>query len=484
MRRLRLGFLLTGLNLGLLICAMAVFGYLAIHALQQPTDTAAQTELVRNLLLAALGLGVVAIVVNGVLGLRLSQSLQILTQAATRLGAGELEQPVAAAPGVETGELSAALEETRRQLRQRTTGLLRGQAESNEIVNGIAEGVFIVDRERRLQFLNPQAATMLGVQANVVGLFCGDVLNPQGVNGLRPCEEDCPIIHARFRAGARATEHLLLANGQRRSVVITSTTPLADSLTGTSDQRQIQMLRDETEEEASRRMRDAVLANISHEFKTPLSAQLASIEMLLDQLPELEPAQIAELVVSLQRGTLRLTQLIDNLLESVRIEAGRLTVRNKPVEIEDIIEQALEFTRPLFNQRSQDVVVDLPYPLPTLHGDAPRLVQVFVNLLANANKFAPPNSTIRVGGTVTATDVTITVEDQGPGLPESEEPLFIPFMRSAVEEPEAQGIGLGLWIVKSIVERHRGQVRATSSKTGTQIAVRLSLTGTDESSSR
>src|SRR5262245_30070360 len=98
-----------------------------------------------------------------------------------------------------------------------------------------------------------------------------------------------------------------------------------------AEEQQIQLIRDETEIEATRRLRDAVLANISHEFKTPLSAQLASIELLLDQLPELPIDQIGQLVLALQRGTLRLTQLIDNLLESVRIEAGQHSIRQYPV---------------------------------------------------------------------------------------------------------------------------------------------------------
>lgn len=470
-----------------LTSATGEVGTLVETELSADQNNLAVNQWIQNLLLATLALGLVMALASALLARRVSQPLQNLSAAADRIGRGDLDQAVTPAAGVEAGELSTALEEMRWRLRQLTNSLRREQAESNAIVNGIAEGVFIVDRERRIQFLNPQAADMLGITpADGIGQFCGDVLNPQGLGGLRPCEEECPIIHARFRAGARATEHLLLANGQRRSVIITSSAPPAEDaiIGGASGLRQIQVMRDETEEEATRRLRDAVLANISHEFKTPLSAQLASIEMLLDQLPTLAPEQISELVISLQRGTLRLTQLIDNLLESVRIEAGRLTIRHKLIEIDEIVEQALELTRPLLNQRSQEVVLDLPYPLPALMGDAPRLVQVFVNLLANANKFAPPGSTIRIGGTTTSEFVTISVEDQGPGLPLGEEALFVPFMRSTEEEPEAQGIGLGLWLVKSIIERHGGQVTASSSSAGTQIAIRLPRTGTDESINR
>src|SRR5262249_32700368 len=159
-----------------------------------------------------------------------------------------------------------------------------------------------------------------------------------------------------------------------------------------------QLMRDETEVEAARRLRDAVLANISHEFKTPLAAQLASLELLVERLPELAPDETHRLVVALQRGALRLTQLIDNLLESVRIEAGRAVLRRQEVSLDAVVEDAVEMIRPLADQRRQAIEVALPHPLPLVSGDAPRLTQVFVNLLANASKFAPDGTTIRVGG--------------------------------------------------------------------------------------
>src|SRR5258707_775244 len=198
--------------------------------------------------------------------------------------------------------------------------------------------------------------------------------------GVLPCEEQCPIVHARFRAGARATEHLLLAGGQRRTVVITSAASAAGSAGSAAggdsrpahELRQVQVLRDETELEATRRLRDAVLANVSHEFRTPLSAQLASIELLLDQLPDLSTDQIAELVISLQRGTLRLTHLIDNLLESVRLEAGQFAIRKQTVALDEVVEAAVELGRALHDQRDQAVQGGLPYPLPRVGGDPAR----------------------------------------------------------------------------------------------------------------
>lgn len=435
-------------------------------------------RLVSTLLLLALALVLLAGAASFMIGRRLGWPLQTLTGAAARIGQGDLTTPIPALPGGEIGTLAATLEEMRWQLLRLTADLRRQQAEADAIVTGIVEGVFTVDRERRIRYLNPQAAAALGVRPDeAIGRFCGDVLNPQGAGGVRPCAEHCPIVHARFRGGVRATEHLLLPNGQRRTVVITSAPP--------AEQQQVQVIRDETEVEAVRGLRDAVLANISHEFRTPLSAQLASIELLLDRLPELPVEQIGQLVLALQRGTLRLTQLIDNLLESVRIEAGQSSIRRQPVVLDEVVEEAIELTRPLLDQREQQVEVDLPYPLPVLRGDATRLTLVFVNLLANANKFAPVGSTIRIGGEVQPSSVTLWVADQGPGLPPlADANLFGRFVRASAEEPEQSGMGLGLWIVKWIVERHGGRVDARSSGAGTRMRVLLPREQTDENTGR
>src|SRR5581483_3291624 len=115
------------------------------------------------------------------------------------------------------------------------------------------------------------------------------------------------ILQARTDNSAKAIEHLQVGPSDARTTVITSA--------GIVDGLQVQVIRDETELQAVRRARDSVLANISHEFRTPLAAQLASIELLLDNLETMLPAQRRELTESLQRGTLRLTRLIDNLLE-------------------------------------------------------------------------------------------------------------------------------------------------------------------------
>ncbi|HEX4966420.1 MAG TPA: ATP-binding protein [Thermoanaerobaculia bacterium] len=431
-------------------------------------------RLVRNLFLLTLLVAALATFSGWAVSRRLTRPVEALTAAAARIGRGDLSTPAPRAPGAELGTLAATMEEMRRRLLQLTSELRRRQAEGEAILTGITEGVFSVDRDRRITYLNPQAAALLGIRREeALGRFCGDVLNPQGADGQRPCEESCPIVHARFRGGASATEHLWLRGGGKRAVVIASAPP--------AEEQQFQVLRDETDVEAARRQRDAVLANISHEFRTPLSAQLASIELLRDRLlqsPGGLEGETRDLVLSLERGSLRLTQLIDNLLESVRIESGQSSIRSRPVPLDEVIEEAVEMTAPLLAQRGQSIEVDLPYPLPAVWGDAPRLTQVFVNLLANAQKFAPTGSTVHVGGAVEEGAVCLWVEDEGPGFPgESGAALFDRFVRKVGvgEEPETGGMGLGLWIVRSIVERHGGAVTASPGAGGRGTRMKVML---------
>jgi len=442
--------------------------------------------LVGRLLALALVVAALATAASAVAGRWLGRPVRELTGSAARLGRGDLTTPIARAPGRELGALAATLEDTRRQLLRLTAELRRRQAQGEAVLTGIAEGVFSVDRDRRIHYLNPQAAALLGLrQDEALGRFCGDVLNPRDAAGERPCEDGCPIVHARFRGTARATEHLHLGGGRRRSVVITSAAPV--------EERQFLVMRDETDVELARRQRDTVLANISHEFKTPLAAQRASLELLREKLLERggrdDSDGAQELVLSLERGGLRLTQLIDNLLESVRIESGRDSLRRRPVALDEVVEEAVELTAPLIAQRRQRVEVKLPYPLPPVLGDAPRLIQVFVNLLANAQKFAPADSPLAVGGEVTEREVALWVDDRGPGLPPaagSGGALFRRFVRSPEEmaEPEQSGMGLGLWIVQSIVERHGGTVAAERRDPGTRMRVTLPRSAEAEAGAR
>jgi signal transduction histidine kinase len=436
------------------------------------TVDSAVDRFVRRFAITAVVLAGLALLATWLLARGIGRPLKALAAAADRLGRGDFSAAIPASGTAEVAALARTMDDMRRNLIDLTATLRRREAEAQALLQGVVEGVFAVDAERKVRYLNPQAARMLGVDAAAaVGRFCGDVLRPCLKEGVRPCEAACPILAARDGGKAQAAEILENPDGTRRVVVLTSARPV--------EGMQVQVMRDETELEAVRRARDSILANISHEFRTPLAAQQASIELLRDGLADMPREQLEDLVSSLQRGTLRLTRLIDNLLESVRIESGQLAIRRQDVDLAQVVEDAQELVEGLFVQRRQALRVELPAGLPLVRGDAQRLAQVVTNLLANANKYAPEGSDVRVGGATGDREVSLWVEDEGPGVPQGEGgSIFERFYRSAEQEPEPRGLGLGLWIVKSIVDRHGGQVRAERTAGGrTRFTVTLPARG-------
>jgi signal transduction histidine kinase len=436
-------------------------------ALIQTTAPSTETDrsvslLVKRLIITAVVFALLALVAGVMLGWRVTKPTEALTDAAARLGQGDFATSIPTAGPAEIGQLARTMDDMRRNLVDLNAELRHREAEAQVVLEAVVEGVYAVDQERNIRYLNPQAARLLGIEAHdAIGRFCGDVLKPcaapDAPSGSRPCGTTaCPILRARQAGSAQSVEQLQTPSGTRQTIITSSR--FMNGL-------QVQVLRDETELEGVRRARDTVLANISHEFRTPLAAQLASIELLREGLKSSPPEKLEELVLSLERGTLRLTRLIDNLLESVRIESGQLDVRRQSVVLADVIDDARGLVDALLRQRRQPLEVDVADEI-ELQGDATRLTQVFVNLIANASKFAPEGLPIRVGARQEGGRVEAWVEDSGPGLPEGGEDIFERFKRGGAQEPEPGGLGLGLWISRSIIERHGGTIRAERTPSG------------------
>jgi len=436
-------------------------------ALIETTASSTQTDqavssLVWRLIVTAIVFAMLALVAGVLLGWRVTRPAEALTEAAIRLGQGDFATSIPTAGPAEIGQLARTMDDMRRNLVDINSELRHREAEAQVVLEAVVEGVYAVDHERNIRYINPQGARLLGIDPeDALGRFCGDVLKPCGPPespGTRPCGTTaCPILRARQAGSAQSVEQLQTGSGNRQTVITSSR--IVNGL-------QVQVMRDETEMEGVRRARDTVLANVSHEFRTPLAAQLASIELLREGLKTAPPEKLEELVLSLERGTLRLTRLIDNLLESVRIESGQLDVRRQSIELHDVIDDARVLVEALLRQRRQKLEVDVPESL-QLQGDATRLTQVFVNLLANASKFAPEGTAVRIGARREGRSVTAWVEDSGPGLPEGDaQNIFDRFKRGGSQEPEQGGLGLGLWISRSIVERHGGTISASRTAEG------------------
>ncbi len=205
------------------------------------------------------------------------------------------------------------------------------------------------------------------------------------------------------------------------------------------------------------RVRDDFLTIASHELKTPLtplSLRLASLERRLERQEPVDPT----LLRHARQHLLRLTALINDLLDASRIEAGRLALHFEPTRVDSLVERALAGMDAEKGQHR----IDYTHPLEPvrIRGDAYRLEQVIANLLENALKYSPGDSTVRVRLDVNADFALLAVTDEGIGIPrDQQEQLFERYFRARnVSVTSYGGLGLGLYISRDIVERHGGRI--------------------------
>ncbi len=203
-----------------------------------------------------------------------------------------------------------------------------------------------------------------------------------------------------------------------------------------------------------------LLATVAHELRGPLTALAQSSEILAEDFLQLDPKQIKSMLAAMHRRTLWLQGLVENLLCAATIREGRLQLYRQSVGLSDLLADVHAVVGPILAQRGQHLRVRMSQRLPEVLADSRRLGQVLINLILNASKFGPPNTPIDI--TISSRDgaVRVSVADRGPGVSlDKVEHIFEPFYRSpAVAGERNDGVGLGLSIVKSIVEAHGGAV--------------------------
>jgi two-component system phosphate regulon sensor histidine kinase PhoR len=219
------------------------------------------------------------------------------------------------------------------------------------------------------------------------------------------------------------------------------------------------VLHDITELRRLERVRRDFVANVSHEFKTPLTAIQGFAETLLNGALD-DKANRKRFVEIIREHARRLARLTDDLLKLSRIEAGRLELEIRSVPVEALVNGCVETTRLKAQSRGIQIQVDLQKSAKAVRGDGAQLAEVLQNLLDNAVLYTPSGGRVEVLSRSEGPDVVFTVTDTGIGVPESDlERIFERFYRvDAARSREAGGTGLGLSIARHIVDAHGGRI--------------------------
>ena len=208
----------------------------------------------------------------------------------------------------------------------------------------------------------------------------------------------------------------------------------------------------------SERLRNSLLAALSHDLRTPLTVLVGLAESLALTAPKLSVAQM-ETAQAIQDEAHRMSTLVSNLLDMARIESGEVKLNLQWQPLEEVVGAALEAARGMLQRHS--VVVQLPRDLPLVKFDAVLIERVLVNLFENVSKYTPPGSTVTLSAQVIGDQLSVSVADNGPGLPAGrEEAVFQKFTRGE-RESSTPGVGLGLAICRAIIESHQGRITAS-----------------------
>jgi two-component system sensor histidine kinase KdpD len=207
----------------------------------------------------------------------------------------------------------------------------------------------------------------------------------------------------------------------------------------------------------SERLRNSLLAALSHDLRTPLTVLVGLAESLALTAPKLSSQQL-ETAQAIHDEARRMSTMVSNLLDMARIESGEVKLNLQWQPLEEVVGAALEATRAMLQRHS--VVVQLPRDLPLIKFDAVLIERVLVNLLENVSKYTPPGSTVSLSAQVIGDQLSVSVADNGPGLPAGrEEAVFQKFTRGE-RESATPGVGLGLAICRAIIESHQGRISA------------------------
>ncbi len=358
----------------------------------------------------------------------------------------------------ELAELSESLNRTAARLDGTIRTLTAERNQSSAILASMEEGVAVIDSAQRVVFCNRAFFRAAGIKP-------GD-----GGTGDSACRER-PIVELLHAPGLLSLFQRALTGGETvRGEVVTGSVETrfyavtaAPVRSGSAISGAVMVLHDITEIRRLERARRDFVANVSHEFRTPLAAIQGFAETLLEGAFE-DRENGPRFVRIIHEHALRLGRLTEDLLKLARIEAGQLSLETGPVDISLVIDPCVETTRLEVERKGIALDAGRAPDLPPVQGDVRLLQEVVQNLLDNAVRYTPAGGRIQVHAEAAGGKMLLSVSDTGIGIPRADQHrVFERFYRAdAARSRESGGTGLGLAIAKHLVEAHGGRIRVES----------------------
>ena len=349
------------------------------------------------------------------------------------------------------------LESLVRRETQRRRETVEVRRDLRSILGGTADGLIGVDLDGKCTFLNEAGSTLLGYsQSELRGEPVHRRIHHTKADGGEHSEQDCPV-HVALASGetVRVPDDVLWRKDGISFPVQLIVSPMKDvrkvrgvvlTFTDMTDIREAEAaLRDAV------RARDEVLAVVSHDLRNPVGTIAAAAELLSD-VP-MPPVRQGEHLESIGRAADRINRLIQDLLDVAQIEAGSLSVRPRPLDLVELVDEVVSQMRWKSNEERVHLMLRAPPELRAVNADRDRIGQVMANLIGNALKFTPAGGKVTVSVSPASGGVAVKVSDTGPGIePELERHLFDRFWKG--HAAGTRGAGLGLAIVEGILQAH------------------------------
>ncbi|WP_193608736.1 response regulator [Nocardioides lijunqiniae] len=346
-----------------------------------------------------------------------------------------------------------------RRVAEQTAGLRRLARQNEVLITSVGDGVYGVDAEGRITFINPSAAQMLGWSADELrGTRAHDRFHAPAEDGVPLPYAGC-YIHQAIAHGDLAMseeDEYVRADGTTFAVEITASPLVEDS----ADRGAVVTFRDITQRREVERMKNEFLSVVSHELRTPLTSIRGSLGLLNSGRLGALPGRAGGLVEVALQSSERLTRLINDLLDIERIESGTKPMDLQPRDARGLLETAAGLIEGMATQAKVEVVVGAAQG--RVLADEDQVVQTLLNLLGNAIKFSDPGSAVRVDAQTVGANVHFRVSDEGRGIPADKlESIFERFEQvDSSDTRQKGGTGLGLTISRGIVEKHGGRIWA------------------------